>query len=307
MQKNLRKEECVELTTDEVKTAIFHSKITGLCSLGINFTGGEALGNRDDLFEILEYTQSLGIKYRLNTNSWWSNKTNFTVGNQYFKSGQHLALYLKSLGIEMFAFSYDERLANSNQRKNLISAIKTCEKLQIKYQLIFTGFQKEEIIQAIVSLTKNCGRLKFLIPVSMQMVDIGGGKNVNKEIYFHQSNKAPCNKKGFYRPTTLHISPDGNVRTCMYAVGLNNCGNLRKTNLLEIVENFQHRNDNCLFSNPEKFNKFEKEMFAPYIHHYQSTIHECTRYAIMAKVAEMIKEYPQMDLDEIHKNIAQIF
>ena len=118
LQKNIRKQSVTELSTDEIKTAILHSHRCGLCSLGINFTGGEVLGNRDDIFEILEFTQSLGIRYRLNTNSWWANKKNLSIGKQHFPFARNLVDYIKSLGIEMFAFSCDSRLHSLKNRKN---------------------------------------------------------------------------------------------------------------------------------------------------------------------------------------------
>ena len=300
MQKKIKKQNHSELTTEEIKTAILHSKLSGFCKLGVNFTGGEVLGNREDVFEILKYTQSLGIKYRLNINSWWGNQENFTIGGKYFKSGLHLADYIKSLGIEMFAFSCDTRHFNIANQRNLISTIKICEQLGINDQLIFTGVQHSQIKAILLTLQKICGTLRHIIPVSMQMVDIGGGANVSKRIFSCQSNKAYCNKKGFYRPTTLHVSPDGNVRTCMYALGLNNCGNLRETSMMDIAE----KNKDSIFSNPVSFDNFEKEKLLPYQHYYRSTIHECTRLVILARTAEMTAKNPKMSLDDIHKRIA---
>jgi MoaA/NifB/PqqE/SkfB family radical SAM enzyme len=124
LQKNIKKQPFVELSTEEVKTAILHSQTSGLCSLGVNFSGGEALGNRDDIFEILEYTHSLGIKFRLNTNSWWANEKNISIGKQTFASARHLVDYIKSLGLYFFAFSCDIRLHSPKNRENLISSIK---------------------------------------------------------------------------------------------------------------------------------------------------------------------------------------
>lgn len=306
IQKNIKLQVKNELSTEELKTAILHSKECGLCSLGINFTGGEVLGNRHDIFEILEYTQSLGIKYRLNTNSWWATRSNFIIGNQHFNTAKDLAAYIKSLGIELFAFSCDIRHKSIENQKSLFASIKICEELQIKYQLIFTGLNLETIYDIIEVINNNCGKLNYLIPVSMQMVDIGGGTNVNNNTYIKQSNKSYCNKKGFLRPTTLHVSPDGNVRTCMYAVGLNNCGNLREMNMMEIINNFEKRINQNIFSDPEKFNKFEKENVIPYQHYYNSIIHECKRFSIIALTAEMIEKHPYMSLDEIHNKISRI-
>lgn len=305
IQKNIRKEAVKELSTEEVKTAILDSYKSGLCSLGVNFTGGEVLGNRIDIFEILDYTRSLGIKYRLNTNSWWANKKNFNVGNQYYLSANQLVEDIKHLGIEMFAFSCDFRLFSRTNQQNLISSVKLCEENGVKYQLIFSGLGYDKINGIIFLLKKSCGNLRYMIPVSMEIVDMGGAASIDKATLCHQSNKAYCAKKGFYRPTALHISPDGNVRTCMYALGLSDCGNLRQMSMINIVQNFQHRANCDLFSDPIKFQKAENEMLLPYQHYYNYTIHECTRFAIIARAAEMKEKNPQMGLNEIHTLIAQ--
>jgi len=305
LQKNIRKQPIVELSTEEVKTAILHSFEIGLCSLYINFSGGEVLGNRDDIFEILEYTQSLGIKYRLNTNSWWANEKNINIGKRHFPSAWHLVDYIKSLGITLFAFSCDARLKSAKNLNNLISSIKLCEEVGITYQLIFTGVETNEMWDTIFSLNDTCGKLKHIIPVSMEMVDIGGGAELDDKIFSHQTNRSYCNKKGFYRPTSLYVSPDGKVRTCIYATGLGDCGDLREMTMFDIVKNYPYRANHDLFSDQNKFEKAEKELFLPYLHHYRPIIHECTRFAIIARTVEMTTKFPKMNLNEIHTIIAQ--
>jgi MoaA/NifB/PqqE/SkfB family radical SAM enzyme len=274
-----------------------------LCSVGINFSGGEVLGNRDDIFEILKFTQSLGITYRLNTNSWWANEEDFSIGRQHFPSARDFVDYIKSLGIAIFAFSCDLRLHSSKNQRNLISSVKLCEETGITYQLIFTGLETEEIKKIISLLNDACGKLNYMIPAVMEMIDIGGGAEIDRKTFCQQSNKSSCNKKGFYRPSTLHISPDGKVRTCMYAIGLNNCGSLREMTMFDIVKDFPNRANNSIFSDPIEYEKAERELLLPYLHHYHPIIHECTRLAIIARTVEMIAEYPQMNLNEIHSII----
>ena len=217
----------------------------------------------------------------------------------------NLVEHIKSLGIQLFAFSCDARLLSPENQKNLIASMKLCEDAKIYYQLIFTGVAQSMIWKIINSLKDACGQLQYMIPVSMEMVDIGGGAQVENDTFCHQSNRASCNKKGFYRPTTLHISPDGKVRTCMYALGLSNCGNLRQMTMLEIVKNFQHKANNTLFSAPVTYTETERELLLPYLHHYHPIHHECTRFAIIARAAEMKVEHPKMSLNEIHSIIAQ--
>jgi len=303
LQKNIKQQPIVELSTEEVKTAILHSHQSGLCSFGVNFTGGEILGNRDDIFEILEFTHSLGITYRLNTNSWWANEKNLSIGKRHFLSAWHFVEYIKSLGIKVFAFSCDLRLQSPESRRNLISSIKLCEEAGIKYQLIFTGMEDDEIWKMIFSLNDVYSKLKYMIPAALEIVDIGGAADLDKKTFCHQSNCSYCDKKGFYRPATLHVSPDGKVRTCMYAIGLNDCGSLREMTMLDIVKNFPQRANNDLFSDLTKYEKAEKELFLPYLHHYHSIVHECTQFAIIARAAEMSSKHPEMNLNEIHSII----
>ena len=305
LQKNIKKEPIIELSTEEVKTAVLDAYTLGMCSFGVNFTGGEILGNRNDIFEILEYTKSLGILCRLNTNSWWANETDFTIGKQRFSTACDFVYYIKSSGLDFFAFSCDMRLQAPVNYRNLISSVKLCEEAGITYQLIFTGTAFDEVRSLIASLRGACVKLNHMIPVVIEMVDIGGGAEIDRKTPYCQSNKASCNKKGFYRPSMLHVSPDGKVRTCLYAIGLNNCGSLREMTMLDIVKNFPHNANNEIFSDPIKYEKAEKELFLPYQHHYHPIIHECTRFVIIARAVEMIEKYPEMDLKEIHTIIAQ--
>ena len=116
-----------ELSTDKIKDTIFRAFIGGLCKDGINFTGGEVIGNRDDLFEILEYTNSLKIPFRINSNSWWATKRDLNICKISFSSPYDLVVYLKSIGLKMFAFSFDERYKEDRQDiSNLIESIKLC-------------------------------------------------------------------------------------------------------------------------------------------------------------------------------------
>ena len=304
-QKNIKKHPVRELSAEEVKAAILHLYDSDLNDFLINFTGGEVLGNRDDIFEIIEFTHSLGIQIRLNTNSWWADKTDFTVGKLHFASARHLVEHMKSLGVNVLAFSCDMRLNLPEKRKNLISSIKLCEAAGVTYQLVFTGVETGEMWNMIFSLSEECGKLEYMIPVRMEMVDIGAAAELDEKIYCWQSNKAPCNKKGFYRPTSLHISPDGKVRTCRYALGLSDCGSLQKMTMPDIINNYPHRANHDLFSDPIKFEKAEKELLLPYLHHYHTVIHECTRFVIIARAAEMKTKFPEMDMNEIHSVIAQ--
>ncbi len=46
LQSNIAKNATEQLSTEQIINSIFQAYISGICSVGINFTGGEILGNR---------------------------------------------------------------------------------------------------------------------------------------------------------------------------------------------------------------------------------------------------------------------
>jgi MoaA/NifB/PqqE/SkfB family radical SAM enzyme len=306
LQSNLHENLAQQLSTEQLKNIIFQSFISGLCATGLNFTGGEVLGNRNDFFEILDYVKSLNIPYRINTNSWWAKKKDFYICNTYFYDALALVKFLKDKGMKMFAFSFDVRFKNDFELTgDLIEGIKLCEQIGVYYQLVFTGLDHgsiNEFIQYLINKTGN--NLRFIIPVQMQMVDIGGAVNLNSELFRWQSNKSECNGKGFYRPNILHIDPYGNIRTCLYAFGLSNVGNATSNSFADIINGFPQSSTNGLFSNNQlKKENFEK-LVKPYLFLYKPIIHECTMNIVLSKTMDKYDKDKTQDLLEIHKNIA---
>lgn len=305
-QSSSRKEVTQELSTQEVKDTVFRALIAGLTKNGINYTGGEIIGNREDLFEILEYANSLRIPYRINTNSWWATKKDLTICNKYFSSPSDLVVYLKSIGLTLFAFSFDERYKNDRHNiSNLIESIKLCEQAGLNYQVIFTGIKSKNINTLILDLQNICNiKLRHLIPVSMELVDIGNASDLNNDVYKWQSNKCSCNKRGFYRPVFLHISPEGLVRSCLYANGLANLGSLKNRTLTELVNAFPYNQQNYSFSSDEIYEEQYNELVRPYLSVYKPIVHECTANIILAKAIERQNASSKSSLKEIHKAIA---
>ena len=263
--------------------------------------------NRDDFFEILEYTQSLHIPYRVNTNCWWAKEKNFYICDTFFAEAIDLIKFFQAKKMYMFAFSFDVRYNNNFALAgDLIEAIKLCEKVGVYYQIIFTGMDNKSIfnfIQYLVSVWG--GSLRFIIPVQMQMVDIGRAVNLKNETFSWQSNRSECKRKGFYRPTILHVDPYGNVRTCLYAIGLCNVGNLALTSFADILNNFPKTFENAIFSTDEKYNEVYNTLLKPYLYLYKPIIHECTKNIILSKTINKIHENLNLDLIEMHKSIAK--
>lgn len=96
------------------------------------------------------------------------------ICNLSFPTPVDLVGYIKSLGLNQFAFSYDDRVNDPNLMRNLVESINISEKARVFYQLIFTGISPEEINGHIVQLKQEIGHnLYYAIPVSAEMVDIG--------------------------------------------------------------------------------------------------------------------------------------
>lgn len=305
LQQGIRRFTRGHLSTQAVKDAVFQVYLSGLCTSGVNFTGGEVLGHRNDFFEIAEYTGSLGIPYRLNTNSWWSRKSGLELPGRRFESPLDLVRHLKSIGLGQFAFSYDERMSNSDLFDNLVAAIKLCEIARIGYQIIFTGVDPAKIGGIINELHKAAGFfLNYLVPVSAEMADIGGCTGDNAA-YAWQSNKADCRDKGFYHPAFLHVSPDGKVRTCMYAVGSANVGDITENAFTDLINDFPGNTTGRCFTSPARKQAEFDNLVAPYLASYRPFVHECTRNAVLVRTIQTHFDCPDLSLAEIHHRIGR--
>lgn len=306
LQSVIKKKSIVPLRTDFLKEIIYQAYIVGLCEKGINFTGGEVLGNRDDFFEVIEYAGSLEIPFRINTNCWWARRSDINVCNTRFKDSKELLIFLKSLGLYMLAFSFDLRYKESTTTAaDLVESIRLCEELHIYYQVIFTGISYHMIELHIKKLSEQIGKdLEFIIPVPMEMVDVGGATELDSEVFLSQSNYSDCENKGYYRPTVLHISPNGDVRTCLYAVGLQNGGNLNSNALVDLINLFHSNNNNIIFESKSIKDEKYKSYVEPYLKMYKPIFHECTKNIILAKTLEKLNVSKNAGLESIHRNIA---
>jgi len=125
------------LSGEQVYETIKIAKVLGLLKAGVNFTGGEILGRRDDLFDILEAVHRLKIPFRLNTNSWWAGRKDLTIAGKTFKDGAELIRYIKSLGCVRIAFSFDKRYHGSiDSAPGLVESIRICENEGMPYEVI---------------------------------------------------------------------------------------------------------------------------------------------------------------------------
>jgi len=277
-----------ELPTETVLQAVTDAFMSGVCTTGINFTGGEPLGHRDDLFEILEHTASLGIPYRLNTNGWWSGRRNLKVGGREFASPAALLMALKSQGLTMLALSHDGRYARGAcPEENLFFAVQLCEEVGLPYELVFTDSTEVERLGAVGTLRLLLdSNLELMTPVASEMVDIGGAASLPKEAFGNQCNLAPCRDRGFYRPQYLHVAPDGKVRSCMFALGSANVGDLTKEPLRAMLNRYPWSGVASLFAKKQHKELAERLLLEPYEKGYKPFIHECTGNIVLGRAIE---------------------
>ncbi len=223
----------------------------GLVQVGLNLTGGEALGAVPELFELIAYARSLGVPTRLNTNSWWGVDEEIEICGRRFTSPEVLVETLRDCGLEMLAFSLDARVdASPALLERLVRTVTACEEVGFPYQLVCTAGPEEPASQRFRNLLERLPTApRHMIPVPMSTVDLGAaaaaedGRRMSVEDFEQLAAGAPCGWLGFRRPSFLHVDPWGGVRTCLYAPGLENVGNVRERSLTALVNGFGQGND----------------------------------------------------------------
>ena len=288
LQQEIRHLPRTPLDTGQAKAAIRQVWLSGLCTTGINFTGGEALGHRDDLFELMSFTNGMGIPFRLNTNSWWAGERNIQAGDRVFSDDEELVRFLKILGLKQFAFSFDDRMADKAKTNRLMRCIALCEKIGVDYQMIFTGFEDTHVGRIVAELKKalRVNWLARLTVVRNELVDTGGAKLDEAGRQRWQTNLADCGGTGYYHPAYLHISPEGRVRTCMYAVGTANVGDLRLIPLPELVNNYPRNETGQVFASRLRQQQLVQNLSERQAREFRLLKHQCAKNAFMAKILE---------------------
>jgi MoaA/NifB/PqqE/SkfB family radical SAM enzyme len=307
------------ISTDVAKKAIQDAHFAGFTKTGLNFTGGEIFLPESNLPELLEAARLLEINVRINTNGWWGKRENIRVGKLSFPSPGHIICWLRDMEVAILALSFDSRF---EEREDLwhstVSIIRECELQRQYYQIIFTGVTHNKMIEGLRRLIVEEGiRPRYLIPVEMEMIDIGGAaEQTEKSLQFlgfaESINLLPCEGKGFYRPFYIHICPDGGVRSCLYAPGAGWLGNIYHESLLQIADKFNHNRVVEAFSNGE-LSILSKDLIELHSGIYRSVKHPCAVAAIVSKVIEQYdrfkrdhkREPSHEDQRLIHKRISQ--
>ncbi|MFT5700928.1 MAG: MoaA/NifB/PqqE/SkfB family radical SAM enzyme [Desulforhopalus sp.] len=236
------------IDTESAIRCLVDGKELGFTTSGVNLTGGEPFLRGSNLPELLTAANSLTLDVRVNTNGWWGGHQDIQIGNETFPSSRDVVKWLKSKGVVLLALSIDQRYDTNIASLNSVSTVvRECEIQGLYYQLIHTRSSQSDTVHIFQKLARETGnRFDYMIPVNMEMVDLGGAskfENINTDSQMY------CEGKGFYRPIYLHVNPSGGVRTCMYAPGSGWLGNINTESLKEIAEKFVNNPVVNLFSN----------------------------------------------------------
>ncbi|MFZ4400086.1 MAG: radical SAM protein [Bacteroidales bacterium] len=283
-----------ELSFSKVKCIIADAYFAGLLQNGINFTGGEALLAKVDIFDLIRYAASYGIPTRLFTNSFWGNKLLFKVGNQRFPNALALIKMLKKSGLNHLAISFDSRIDKYKSGiKQLSSTVSACESIGLHYELVASNESKAMLNSFLEYMKTSVGftELKYMTPITMDLVDMGGATDYTSAIDKKYSLKemiqsSMCKGKGFYKPNMLTIDPKGGVRSCMFGVGLCNLGNINETNLFDIINDFKD-DVSMAFAENIAIDMIDI-LFEPHKEIYKPFTHPCSACVLLAR---LIQEY----------------
>ncbi len=283
-----------ELSYTKIKSIIADAYFAGLLENGINFTGGETLLANVDIFDLIRYAANYGIPTRLFTNTFWGNKILFKVGTQRFSSSLALIKLLKKSGLNQLAINFDSRLDKDIPGiKQLTSTIEACETVGLHYELVSSKEGKVLLDLFLLNLKKTLQikTLKFMTPITMDLVDMGGATDASFQNIHHLSfkeliNSSLCKGKGFYQPTMLTIDPNGCVRSCMFGLGLHNLGNIYENNLFEIINDFNDEVSKA-FADKKAF-ELADLIYEPHKNIYKPFSHPCSACVLLAR---LIQEY----------------
>jgi len=279
-----------------VRALLQQAQELDLLSTCLNVTGGETFAAGSSLLEVLAIARSLALPVRANTNAWWGLQRAIRVGEETFADDQALVEHLRRLGLSRIALSLDGRYSQYPELlERLIRVATLCEQWELEYEFVATDADPQllnTVQQRIAAGTD--GSLLYARLTAMQMVDIGSAppsevRPLATAGLAALARRSDCGSTGFHRPAILHVSPDGGVRSCLYAPGGGWHGNLHRQSLRAIL--------NAAARNPvlRLFERGELEDFVaihldPWRHLYRQVEHGCGAAALIARLAERVAE-----------------
>lgn len=285
------------INSESAMRALDDGALLGLTQVGVNFTGGEIYLPGSPIFNLIDHAASLGTKIRSNTNAWWGNRTCIRIGDRHFESDQAVVAALKSAGLSRLALSMDSRYEQYPELLDRVVRVASlCEDSALSYEVVTTDAPDEIADEAMSRLRKILGREPaHLILTPMETVDIGAAAGdasipLDSERLADQTWETPCKRKGFYRPSYLHVNPDGGVRSCLYAPAANVFGNINSQRLHEILNQADRNPVWRLFADGD-VEQFVATRIEPWQHIYREIQHPCGASAMIARVAAAIHEH----------------
>ena len=314
-----KKEHLVDprLTEAAVKRIITEAKEAGIIKRGFNFSGGESLLYRPDIFRLVNHVRSVGKYVRMNTSGIWGGQTNIPVGGRVFSTSQEVVKALRAEGLTLLAVSLDGLESTHDRRRGLtglfgraMQVIEDCQRESLPVRILSTGTkdtEKEELVRVVTAVglgvndvlkkegsagTTFCG-LGFV-----EQVDVGRAADMlpltPPQISYDNALLAQpsllCHGKGFARPKNLHIAPNGNVRTCNFALaGMANLGNAIDESLMTILQRFPSDHVSQTFADhiyrgTEAMTQAAGRLFLPEV--YKGFAHPCTALAVIARLLQ---------------------
>lgn len=320
LQSNLRNnDQSGWINSDAVIQTISDAEYLGLLRTGINFTGGEIFRDDSPVMDLLAVTKDHQIPTRVNTNAWWGEHKDIIIGDHTYTDDREIILALKDYNLAALALSLDNRYFQYPELfSKVIRVAVLCEEHHLPYQVVATEPKQDLQADALKLITEKLGKMPaYMSYVPMEMVDIGANA-IREKLQLNVSNlfeliySVDCGGLGFHQPNTLHISPHGGVRSCLYAPSGGWLGNIYQQSLTVILNNIPTNPVYRLF----KFNMIEsiiESYLEPWQHIYRKINHSCIACALIARLVEEIslqeksldRKLINQDLKEIHQKISQ--
>ncbi|WP_094560606.1 hypothetical protein [Synechococcus sp. 8F6] len=294
-----------------VRPLLEQAQALQLLRRGLNLTGGEVIATASPVLELLALAQQLNIPTRMNTNAWWGLQQQIRVGDHSFADDAALVGALQQRGLGRLALSLDDRYQQYPQLLERVIRVGTlCQLAGQAIEVVATDAEP--------TLLKRVQRqLPAALITPMEQVDIGAAQPVQQRP-MRRGNVARlaalshCATAGFYRPRYLHVTPDGGVRSCLYAPGGGWLGNLHHQSLIEILNAAAANTVVQLFDSGE-LEAFVAEHLTPWRHIYRGLDHGCTAAALIARLAERLSMQQQNadrplhpeQLELLHRRLAK--
>ena len=175
----------------------------------------------------------------------------------------------------MMALSLDDRYERyKGLFEKMIRVAAACEANGILYQVVMTDASSALHGEFLRRLEEKIGHVpEYFRSVGMEMVDVGGsrawtGEHIDTKNLAKLPESSPCQTKGFYRPYYLHVSPTGDLRSCMYAPGSGSFGNIKEDKVVEIINRASDNPVLQLFASGG-LEEFTEKYIQPWSHHYR--------------------------------------